>query len=138
MKKPLLLLLLTFYLVPLNAQDSTPFKNSVRVNGFGLFTGYYEFQYERTLNSRSSVRVGFGTGTPINKTGTGADVDFETAIGTNIYHNDDNKRIVEGFTVNAEYRHFLENKAPAGLYAVLDYNTWILMSGTRGYRIKMN
>jgi|TARA_R110002020_G_scaffold103640_3_gene242842 hypothetical protein len=116
MKKIFLFLLLSSSCSLFAQDDVTTIKNSVRVNSIGLFTGYYEFQYERVINEKSAVRVGFGTGTLLNNTGSDADDDFMEAFGTNSFNNE-NEHTVDGFSINADYRYFFSSKgAPEGVY----------------------
>lgn len=99
-----------------DASDDLEIKNSIRVNGLGLISGFYEFQYERVIGSKGAIKVGFGTGNLVNRSGNKADKDFETAFGTNSFNNM-NERIVKGFSANLDYRYFFTNKPiPKGLY----------------------
>ncbi len=117
MKKVLLVVFVLVTSTNLNAQSEVDFKNSIRIGGLGLFTGFYEFQYERVVSENGSIRFGFGTGTLRDASGNAADDDFMDAFGSNSFNND-NRRVVEGFTANAEYRYFFTHlKAPKGLYA---------------------
>ena len=113
---------LTFLLIALvssinlNAQSDSEIKNSIRINALGLFTGFYEFQYERVISEKGAIKIGFGTGTLRDVSGSDADDDFMDAFGTNSFNNN-NQRVVEGFTLNAEYRYFFSHlNAPKGLY----------------------
>lgn len=116
MKKILLLLFGFIISVNLNAQNDTEIKNSIRINGLGLFAGFYEFQYERVISEKGSIKIGFGTGTLRNVSGSDADKDFEDAFGTNSFNNN-NEHIVEGFTMNVDYRYFFSHlETPKGLY----------------------
>lgn len=116
MKKNTLLLFGFVVFMNLNAQNDSEIKNSIRINGFGLFTGFYEFQYERVISEKGSIKIGFGTGTLRDVSGSDADEDFMDAFGTNAFNNN-NQHIVEGFTINADYRYFFSHKpVPKGLY----------------------
>jgi len=116
MKKTALLLFGFILSLNLIAQSNTEIKNSVRINGLGLFTGFYEFQYERVISEKGSIKIGFGTGTLRDVSGSDADEDFENAFGTNSFNNN-NSHIVEGFTLNADYRYFFSHMdIPKGLY----------------------
>ncbi|WP_299064190.1 outer membrane beta-barrel protein [uncultured Polaribacter sp.] len=116
MKKITLLLFVFIVSVNLNAQNNTEIKNSIRINGLALFTGFYELQYERIISEKNSIKIGFGTGTLRDVSGNDADKDFEEAFGTNSFNNN-NIRIVKGFTINADYRYFFSHlPIPKGLY----------------------
>jgi len=52
MKKITLLLSVFILSANLNAQSDTEIKNSIRINGLGLLTGFYEFQYERVISEK--------------------------------------------------------------------------------------
>lgn len=98
------------------AQNDISLKNSFRINGLGLFTGFYEFQYERVVTEKGSIRIGFGTGSLRDVSGSDANKDFEEAFGTNSFNNN-NEHIVEGLTINADYRYFFGHTiTPKGLY----------------------
>jgi hypothetical protein len=116
MKKITLLLFAFILTANLNAQNDSEIKNSIRINALALFSGFYEFQYERVISEKSSIKVGFGTGTLRNKSGSDADEDFMDAFGTNSFNNN-NEHIVDGFSVNADFRYFFgHTPAPKGLY----------------------
>ena len=116
MKKIVAIIILFICFSSITAQENENIKNSIRVNGLALFSGYYEFQYERVITEKGAIKIGFGTGTLLNKKGEDADKDFETAFGTNSFNNE-NEHIVKGFSVNADYRYFFTKKlAPRGIY----------------------
>jgi len=115
-KKITLVVLAVIVSANLLAQNDTDIKNSIRINGLALFNGFYEFQYERLISEKGSIKIGFGTGTLRDVSGSNADKDFEDAFGTNSF-NKNNQHIVEGFTLNVDYRYFFSHlKAPKGLY----------------------
>ncbi|NGX85385.1 hypothetical protein [Aequorivita sp. KMM 9714] len=112
----LLLLILILFSMTMFAQKEHNIKNSIRVNSIALLSNYYEFQYERVLNNKNSIKIGFGNGFFLKKTGNDADKDFESAFGSNIFNNN-NEHIVKGFSLNADYRYFFSAKpAPKGIY----------------------
>ena len=116
MKKITLLLSVFILSANLNAQSDTEIKNSIRINGLALLTGFYEFQYERVISEKGAIKIGFGTGTLRDVSGNDADTDFEDAFGTNSFSNN-NVHTVEGFTINADYRYFFSHlPVPKGLY----------------------
>jgi len=117
MKRYLLLILTFVKIVNLNAQSgNNEIKNSIKINGLALLTGFYEFQYERVINDKSSIKIGFGTGTLRDVSGSDADEDFEDAFGSNAFNND-NSHIVDGFTINADFRYYFSHlQVPKGLY----------------------
>ena len=116
MRNLTLLLIVLVTSLNLNAQSDSEINNSIRINALGLFTGFYEFQYERVISEKGAIKIGFGTGTLRDVSGSDADDDFMDAFGTNSFNNN-NQRVVEGFTLNAEYRYFFSHlKAPKGLY----------------------
>lgn len=117
-KITLLLIGVLFINSNLNAQNDSKIKNSIKINGLALFSGFYEFQYERLITEKSSIKIGFGNGTLRNKSGSDADKDFQNAFGSNTYSFVEHKKhIVDGFTINADFRYYFSHlQAPKGLY----------------------
>lgn len=117
MRKAFFLLICLFLGINVFAQEKSQIKNSFRVNSLALFSGFYEFQYERVINQKASIKFGIGSGTLRNRSGGDADDDFMDAFGTNAFNNN-NEHVVKGFSLNVDYRYFLSktNIAPKGLY----------------------
>ena len=114
--KTLFLLIIFLCGTSLLAQNDNIIQNSIRLNALALLENYYEIQYERVIGAKNSIKIGFGTGKPINNSGSDADKDFMEAFGTNSFNNQ-NEHIVKGFSINADYRYFFADKiAPKGLY----------------------
>jgi hypothetical protein len=115
MNKNLITLSLILITASIFAQENK--KNLFKINAVPIFSGVYEFQYERVLNENSSIQVGFGTG---NKTVTDLNEFQELHLET-FNRNLNNPRNTEysekTFTLNIDYRYYLKgNVAPKGLY----------------------
>ena len=108
---------LTLILITTNifAQDNK--KNLFKINVVPIFSGVYEFQYERVLNENSSIQFGFGTG---NKTVTDRNKFQELHLdtfGRNLNNPRNTEYSEKTFTLNIDYRYYLKgNTAPKGLY----------------------
>ncbi len=100
----------------LHAQNDKEIKNSIRINGLALFAGFYEFQYERLITEKGAIKIGFGTGTLLNRKGSDADKDFKDAFNSSSF-SPDQEHSIDGFSLNADFRYFFSHlKAPKGLY----------------------
>ena len=42
--------------IKLNAQSDSEINNSIRINALGLFTGFYELQYERLISEKGDAQ----------------------------------------------------------------------------------
>lgn len=115
MKKLLYILLVPLLSSEVFAQKSENIKNSFKINALGIIPGFYELQYERVISPKGTIKVGFGTGTLVNRKGSKADKDFRDALGISGFLN--SEHIVKGFTINADYRYFFSHHgALKGLY----------------------
>jgi hypothetical protein len=98
------------------AQNEAIVKNAVTVNAVGAFTGFYKLNYERVIGKKSSLMIGFGTGTLVNKSDSDADENFSNSFGSNFGGTPKNHTI-KGYTVGIDYRYYFTHlPTPKGLY----------------------
>ena len=114
MKNNYFTLILIFIASSVFAQDK---KNLLKINLVPIFSGVYEFQYERVLNDKSSIQFGFATG---KKSITDKDKFRELTLDTfgRSNGNIENQEYSEKtFAINFDYRYYLKgNISPKGLY----------------------
>src|SRR5438045_2533697 len=82
-------------------------QNIIKLNGLALLTTNLSFQYERSLNGKSSFALGFSylpqRGSP----------SFATSKDNS--HNADDFKL-GGFAITPEYRYYFKGDGPKGLY----------------------
>ncbi|MGC1630663.1 MAG: DUF3575 domain-containing protein [Gelidibacter sp.] len=115
MKKLIFIVILSFISSTKCAQEAK--KNVIKVNSLLLISNIYDIQYERVLNEKSSIQVGFGIG----KTNNYALNDFQELysdfFGSTLNNPRDTHHNKKIFSVNLGYRHYTRDHiAPKGFY----------------------
>lgn len=115
MKKLIFIVIVFFYSSTICAQESK--NNVIKVNSLLLIFNTYEIQYERVLNDRSTLQVGFGLG----KTNNYALNDFQELysdfFGATLNNPRDPHHSKKTFSINLGYRYYTKDHvAPVGFY----------------------
>lgn len=115
MKQNYFTFLLFIIAISVFAQDNK--KNLVKINAVPIFAGIYEFQYERVLNERSSIQIGFGIGNKsVNDKNEFQELHID-AFGRNLNNPKNTEYSEKTFTLNLDFRYYLKgHDAPKGLY----------------------
>ena len=119
MKKILILLLplVSFNGFSQEQKQQKQIKNIFKLNAVPIFSGVFEFQYERVLSSKSSIQIGFGTGgkSTIDRQEF-QDMHLNT-FGRTLNNPKNTEYSEKTFTVNFDYKYyFTEELIPKGLY----------------------
>ena len=98
-------------------QEHEQLKNIFKLNAVPLFSGEFEFQYERILSTKSSIQIGFGTGgKEITDREEFQDLHLST-FGRTLNNPRNTTYSEKTLTLNIDYKYyFTEEQIPKGLY----------------------
>lgn len=115
MKKFIFIVILFLFSTSKNAQEDQ--KNIIKINALLLISNIYEINYERILNDRSSLQIGFGAGKTTNSNLNDFQELYSDFFGTTLNNPMDTQHRKETFSLNIGYRHYTkDHKAPKGFY----------------------
>lgn len=115
MKKFVFIVIAILFSSTKNAQETK--KNVVKINSLLLISNIYDVQYERVLNDRSTIQLGFGIGKTNNYDLNDFQELYLDFFGKTLNSPRDTHHRKEIISVNFDYRHYLRNhKAPKGFY----------------------
>lgn len=93
------------------AQESK--KNVIKINSLLLISNIYDVQYERALNDRSTIQLGFGIGKTNNYDLNDFQELYSDFFGQTLNNPRDTHHRKETISVNLDYKHYMRNhKAP--------------------------
>ena len=113
----LLAVLISFSVFSQEEVEQKQIKNIFKINAIPLFSGVFEFQYERVLNTKSTIQFGFGTGgKKITDRQEFQDLHLNT-FGRTLNNPRNTEYTEKTFTLNIDYKYFFtQEQVPKGLY----------------------